>query len=550
MPLRVVCPSCSTQLSVRDEFAGRAVKCPKCGGVIPPGPSPDAPPAEAPKPSPEQIDAAFQAFGGSPSEPAPTPPSSASSDDAPEPRSRPTAASARPKAEPVGADRPRRPGTRPRDDDEDDRPGRPRRRPGRDDDEDDDDRPRRRPRSASVERSGGGGAGKVLAIVGVVMLLLCGGIGFGIYWMVMKVKDSVEKAQKQFEEEMNPATQAKYDQVRIGAPRTEVEGQLYYDHRPATEADLKKAFRGDDAKLIPDWESKVKKGRVLVWQRNEDYLFVAFHPNADATGRVQLKAFMPAAGPTAHAGTADDKKYAEEQGLDQKGTTDPDGPAESVTAEALAKAYGGNRGAADAKYANKAVFVEGEIVTLVPEGASGLYVHLKGTPVAGKGTKVSKGGLTVRCAVLQEDVNQVLNHTPGQTLRLKGKVSGLGGAFVDVYDCQFDSHGPDPAVTTTAGGLVAEYTKNESAADARFKGKTVVVTDALVGELVEDERAIILTPAVKKGMPTKIKVTFGEEWEDWFKKYKRGDKIRVRGTCVGLQDDMIQIDKAWPVPGN
>ncbi len=35
MPIRLTCPSCSATLSVKDEFAGRAVKCPKCNGVIP-----------------------------------------------------------------------------------------------------------------------------------------------------------------------------------------------------------------------------------------------------------------------------------------------------------------------------------------------------------------------------------------------------------------------------------------------------------------------------------------------------------------------------------
>ena len=101
MPLRVVCPSCSSQLSVRDEFAGRAVRCPKCGGVIPPDSTPDSPsppPAEQPAPSPEQLDAAFQNFGSPPESPA-----------------EPTVAPARPKAEPVRGDRDRdRPRPRPR----------------------------------------------------------------------------------------------------------------------------------------------------------------------------------------------------------------------------------------------------------------------------------------------------------------------------------------------------------------------------------------------------------------------------------------------------
>lgn len=59
MPVRVVCPSCATQLNVRDEHAGRPVRCPKCGFMIPPADAaaPPAPPRPAfeidePRPAP------------------------------------------------------------------------------------------------------------------------------------------------------------------------------------------------------------------------------------------------------------------------------------------------------------------------------------------------------------------------------------------------------------------------------------------------------------------------------------------------------------------
>jgi len=52
MPIRLTCPSCSATLSVKDEYAGRAVKCPKCGGVIPASqPAAPAAPAAAPPPA-------------------------------------------------------------------------------------------------------------------------------------------------------------------------------------------------------------------------------------------------------------------------------------------------------------------------------------------------------------------------------------------------------------------------------------------------------------------------------------------------------------------
>lgn len=44
MPVRVTCPSCGTELAVRDEHAGRAVRCPSCKAVIPPAGAAPAPP--------------------------------------------------------------------------------------------------------------------------------------------------------------------------------------------------------------------------------------------------------------------------------------------------------------------------------------------------------------------------------------------------------------------------------------------------------------------------------------------------------------------------
>jgi predicted Zn finger-like uncharacterized protein len=40
--MRLVCPTCATQFSVQDQLAGRPVKCPNCGAVVP-SPQPAAP---------------------------------------------------------------------------------------------------------------------------------------------------------------------------------------------------------------------------------------------------------------------------------------------------------------------------------------------------------------------------------------------------------------------------------------------------------------------------------------------------------------------------
>jgi predicted Zn finger-like uncharacterized protein len=65
MPIRITCPSCAATLSVKDENAGRAVKCPKCEGVIP-VPTPVAPPPPPAPASPPPAPAAFDDFDDEP----------------------------------------------------------------------------------------------------------------------------------------------------------------------------------------------------------------------------------------------------------------------------------------------------------------------------------------------------------------------------------------------------------------------------------------------------------------------------------------------------
>ena len=70
MPIRIACPSCSATLSVKDEFAGRAVRCPKCGTVIPAtAHQPAATPSPPPKGAFEAIDEPTAGTGGKTAEP-------------------------------------------------------------------------------------------------------------------------------------------------------------------------------------------------------------------------------------------------------------------------------------------------------------------------------------------------------------------------------------------------------------------------------------------------------------------------------------------------
>jgi predicted Zn finger-like uncharacterized protein len=135
MPIAISCPSCEAELRLRDELAGRKVRCPRCGGVI-------AVPRDA---FPNEVEQAEEV---------------------------------RPEDPPKTGSAARRRQDRDLDDDDEERPRR--RRGAWEDDEDEDDRPRRRRRREETSNRGllygliGGGVAIIVAAVVLVLMLSSG----------------------------------------------------------------------------------------------------------------------------------------------------------------------------------------------------------------------------------------------------------------------------------------------------------------------------------------------------------------------------------------
>jgi hypothetical protein len=304
MPIRVTCPACSATLSIRDEYAGRAVKCPKCAGLIPPQPA--APPTVS--------EAEPVATLPPPPPPAPEPaPTSAPDVSAKAETDAPPKEKARDRGDDDEDDRPRKKKRRDDDDDDDDRPRKKRRddeddyddddrpRRKRRDDDDDDDRPRRKRRRADDEDddkpvvkpryNAGKGSNTGVLVAGGALLVCLLALGGGIYAYTQneKANRETEAANAAAKEKADAAAAflAKFDKVKVGDARGRADEALG-NGRVATADDLGKVFRNSsDAKKIVDWGAKVKDARVLLWQNDEAYALIALHPDAD--GRVMAK---------------------------------------------------------------------------------------------------------------------------------------------------------------------------------------------------------------------------------------------------------------------
>lgn len=373
MPIRLVCPGCSTQLNVKDEYAGRAVKCPKCGDVIP-ATKPTSPLPQATAPRSPAVEETVE----------------------PVPRARPvrsadSSKSSRDRAEESPSHK----------------------------------RVRRKERDEPEQRRSSN-TGVILAVVGFFLLACCGGISYGVYWFFNKAKETVNEVVDNLKPKNDKLTQANYDRLNDGMTRGDVEAILGKG-RTALPADLATVFHGEAAGQIrlEDWTPKVQRGRVMLWQDRDDYLLVAFYPNGDTTSRVQLKALARATGAPSQSGNADDDTFARKHLLARPDGT-PGGPPVQVSAEQLIRDYLADQNTADAKYRDKLVAVsegvlerwEGDAALVYPKGK-------KGEPNR------------IRVTFLPAMRPQFTRYKPGDSISFRGKCESRAGTHIVVTRGEF-----------------------------------------------------------------------------------------------------------------
>lgn len=571
MPIRLVCPACSAALSVRDEFAGRAVKCPKCGGVIPatePAAPSETQPATASNPPPlppqEPNESAEPAKSGPKITGRPVARTTKADDDADRPRRKEREdeedEDRGPKSkqdEQATEDRPSKKANRREEEEGEERPARSRRRR----DEDDDDRPAR-------GKKQGGGAGIIIAVVCGVLLLCCGGVGLTIYYVVYSVKKGAEEFVENLQPKNDKVTSANFQKLKLLMTRSEVEAILG-SGRPTTSSEIQLVFAGHPSgnQYLLVWQRKVARGEVFVWQNREDYLFVAFHKKS--AGKLQLKAFLPKNGNAEFSGMGDDEQFArmaQEEGPNvqpigppvkqpgeppvggMKDEEPPPGPLTEVTAEDLAQAYKDNEAAANTKYKDKWLLVEGKVLD-VTSGTVDFATKAETTLVKLVGIKLpgNRGDFAVWGYLHADAAFGGWKLTRGQTVKLKGKCTGgsVLNTFIDLKHCRIESFGPDPSLNATAAGLVAEFLKNADAANEKYRDKEVTISSAVLESISGD--LAIFTPTSKKGK-IKLQVRFTGTPLKTLQELKPGSRVRFKARCGGLFGDKIANYDAYLVP--
>jgi hypothetical protein len=220
----------------------------------------------------------------------------------------------------------------------------------------------------------------------------------------------------------------------------------------------------------------------------------------------------------------------------------------ALTSEQLAREYKTDRAAADGKYKDRWLVVEGplEDATLFPAGR--VLAHVAGLAADPK-TKTT--GLGVRCEFVPAAAARVTDLTRGQRLKCKGRCAGAAHrGFVELTECELLEVGPDPTLAVSAVQLTREYARDEKAADARYRGKFLLV-EGIVRELREkaDAFSIVLEGFDETALsPVRVAVACPAERKEEFAHLKRGNKVKIKGECGGNFLGEVLVGSARLVP--
>jgi hypothetical protein len=487
MPVQVVCPSCATQLNIRDEHAGRPVKCPKCSFVIPPAQAP-APPPLPPVPTPP-ADA-----GGSP-------------------------LSARPTAKPAASRPPRD-----RDDDDDDR-DRPKKRKPRRDDDDDDDRPRERP------AKGKSNTPIILAILGFMLLACCGGAGYGIYYVTNKVKEKAEEVREWAENTNLRVNRQNYESLKEGMTPAEVE-IILGPGKLASAEQTTAAFPEMNRARAGDWSKLASEGRVVIWRNGKDHILCGFHP-AVTNGRLQMKTWQPGGGISAEQKFASDEEAARPGWGKKKETL----PAIEIAAWNLAKTYKDNPGQGDRNYKGRALIVSGLVHDITMREPNEVLLTLVNPPPA------EPPGLKVSCLLKADAAKSIWRHSRGQSVKIRGICEGVSRTFVNLTDATVENAEADPSLQVQAAPFFNEFDKDMATAEEKYDGKSLTLLSFVV--VRREGNSLILTSPKSKWT---VKATFPADLKSQLDNAKVGGRATVKGEFSSVSGNEISVNRCWLVP--
>lgn len=218
----------------------------------------------------------------------------------------------------------------------------------------------------------------------------------------------------------------------------------------------------------------------------------------------------------------------------------PPGEALKVKAVALAQEFVDDAKAAEAKYKDKNLIVEGEVETANKNFANGKVI-VKGVKKSPKDVFTAN----LYCTPIAAETDKALQLFKGQAVKVRGTCVGaspLGGAFL--ADCDFELVGPSKKLMKKASELTEEHAKDKEAAVKNYQDREIIVS-GVVSELFKTKTGFNSARLAGHG-DWSVVCTMND---DDFKMLKKGQEVHIMGEGTFLDGKELKIDAAYLVSG-
>jgi hypothetical protein len=240
------------------------------------------------------------------------------------------------------------------------------------------------------------------------------------------------------------------------------------------------------------------------------------------------------------AGCGGNRTTGGPSGTDNGGTSATDrggtsgAPAVAVKADELAKAYADDAKAAEAKYKDKSLAVEG-IVSNANQVVTPGKIVLNGYKKSPKDVV----GMDVYCTVKPDQLDKAVLLSKGQKVKVTGRSPAANSLGVYLQDCDVTALGPSTTLEVTAEQLTGEYAKDKDAADKKYREKEVIVSGK-VADLTK-ERGFQFAKLAGVS-PWVVSCTISA---DDFGQLHKGDQVRIKGDCSVAHDNQVGVNTAF-----
>jgi hypothetical protein len=214
-------------------------------------------------------------------------------------------------------------------------------------------------------------------------------------------------------------------------------------------------------------------------------------------------------------------------------------PAYTVTAIGVTEEFAKNAAAAEKKYNNKLIEVEGTV-----SSASQNQVRQEGK-VELMGFKEKPDDLIprkVKCIVKKSLAGRVALLGKGQRVRIKGRFDTIDGGDVRLNVVEYEELTPSSVPLLTAEALAKAFTEDKSAAAKKYGDKEVIVEGIIVDLVAKDGQF-----SVKVAGNDNVRLSCTMLHEDEFKTLKKFAKVRIKGEVSLFDSREVIIDSAFLV---